>query len=271
MEYLHVVQKLIRLPLPQYQIAMIQKLTATVLQTSAFLLHEMYSFTSGVNKHMYIADKRSCYMLKLAAKFGNVSDMLFIALYYCKTFRHREALSIIEITKVKLVQPGLMYGVQVDLQRYIEAVGGQSWSTKMRQGAVNDIKLKNSLCYITELTPEQESSLENKLGSIMIPPFILLHMLEFLCYRHLDTVKAQSALDDLRVLMYHDQGKLVHSLFRDVSWEILGICQQMTGNAQAALYSYHQSLEQFPTHKIHDATRSRIHDLQLHQNLTSPY
>ena len=27
---------------------------------------------------MYIADKRSCYMLKLAAKFGSVSDLLYI-------------------------------------------------------------------------------------------------------------------------------------------------------------------------------------------------
>ena len=27
---------------------------------------------------MYIADKRFCYMLKLAAKFGSVSDLLYI-------------------------------------------------------------------------------------------------------------------------------------------------------------------------------------------------
>ena len=38
----------------------------------------MYTYTSGGNKKMYIADKRSCYMLKLAAKFGSVSDLLYI-------------------------------------------------------------------------------------------------------------------------------------------------------------------------------------------------
>ena len=71
---------------------------------------------------MYIADKRSCYMLKLAAKFGYVSDLLYIAMYFNKTFRHREALSVIEMTKVKLAQPGLI-PEHVDQKRYTEAVG----------------------------------------------------------------------------------------------------------------------------------------------------
>ena len=86
---------------------------------------------------MYISDKRSCYMLKLAAKFGSVDDLLYIVVYYYKTFRYREALSIKEMTKVKLAQPGLMpikghtlpeLHNDVDLERYIEVVGGRSWS-----------------------------------------------------------------------------------------------------------------------------------------------
>ena len=73
---------------------------------------------------MYIADKRSCYMLKLAAKFGFISDLFHIAMYFYKTFRHREALSVLEMTKVKLAQPGLMYNEHVDQERYTEAVWG---------------------------------------------------------------------------------------------------------------------------------------------------
>ena len=131
-KYLSVVEQLIRSPLRQCQVPMLQKLTATVLQTSAFVLHEMYTNTSGGNKQMYIADKRSCYMLKLAAKFGFVSDLLYIAMYFYRTFRFREALSVIEMTKVKLAQPGLMHNGHVDPERYTEAVGGLSWSYKMR-------------------------------------------------------------------------------------------------------------------------------------------
>ena len=200
-------------------------------------------------------------MLKLAAKFGCVSDLLYIAMYFYKTLRHREALSVIEMTKVKLAQPGLMYMVHVDPERYTEAVGGRSWSTKMRHAVAQDITLGNNICYIDELTLEQQSSSLNEDTALYIPPSILLHMLEFLCCRHVDPRRAQTALDDLQVLVHHDQGVLVPVGLRDISWEILGICQQMTGNHQAALYSYEQSLRQEPFNKIHIATRHRIRDL----------
>ncbi|XP_078326447.1 uncharacterized protein LOC144622931 [Crassostrea virginica] len=259
MEYLHTVEQLITSPLTQCQIIMLQKQTATILQCSAFMLHDMYTTTSGGNKHVYIADKLSCYMLKLAVKFGCVSDLLYIAVYFYKTLRYREALSVIEMTKVKLAQPGLMYYGHVDPERYTEAVGGQSWSTKMRNTVVET--LTNNICFIDELTLEQQSSSLNECPALYIPLFILLHMLQFLCYRHVDPMRAQVALDDLQVLVHHDHGVFVPVYFRDISWEILGICQQMTGNHQAALYSYEQSLRQIPFHNIHTATSHRMQDL----------
>nr|XP_022307035.1 uncharacterized protein LOC111113218 [Crassostrea virginica] len=261
MEYLHAVEQLIMSPLTQCQIIMLQKHTATVLQCSAFILHDMYTTTSGGNKHVYIADKLSCYMLKLAAKFGFVSDLLYIAMYFYKTLRYREALSVIEMTKVKLAQPGLMYRRYVDPERYTEAVGGWSWSTKMRNAVAQTIILMNNIFYIDELTLEQQSSSLDGGPYLHIPPLILLHMLEFLCCRHVDPMRAQAALDNLQVLVHHDQGVFVDVELRDISWEILGICQQMTGNHQAALFSYQQSLSQIPFNKIHTATSHRIQDL----------
>ncbi|XP_022344011.2 uncharacterized protein LOC111137061 [Crassostrea virginica] len=259
MEYFDILEQLIRSPLTQYQIITLQKHTATVLQTSTFMLHDMYTDISGGNKQMYIADKRSCYMLKLAAKFGSVSDLLYIAMYLYKTFRHREALSVIEMTKVKLAQPGLRYNEHVDPERYTEAVGGRSWSYKMRHNVALNINLLDHIWYINELMPEQQSNLQHEDTSLLIPPFILLHMLEFLCCRHVDPTRAQAALYDLQVLVHHDQEELADP--EDISWEILGICQQMTGNHQAALYSYTQSLRQSPFNKINTATRHRIQDL----------
>ncbi|XP_078326310.1 uncharacterized protein LOC144622904 isoform X1 [Crassostrea virginica] len=261
MKYLHTVEQVIRSPLTQCQIITIQKHTATMLQCSAFILHDMYTTTSGINKQIYIADKLSCYMLKLAVKFGYVSDLLYIAMYFYQTLRHREALSVIEMTKVKLAQPSLMYNRHVDPERYTEAVGGRSWSTKMRHAVAQDIKLWKNICYIDELILEQQSCSLNGGSYLYIPPFILLHMLEFLCCRHAEPRRAQAALDDLQVLVHHDQGVLVPVHLRDIFWEILGICQQKTGNHQAALYSYEQSLRQEPFHRIHNATRHRIQDL----------
>nr|XP_022304301.1 uncharacterized protein LOC111111548 [Crassostrea virginica] len=253
-KYLHTIELMIGEPLTQYQILMLQRITVTILQSTAFI----YTNT-GLNKQMYIADRMSCHMLKLAAKFGCINDMMYIAMFHCKTFRFRKALYITEMIKVKLARPGLMYETHVDPERYTEAVGGQSWSTKMRQAVACHIKLNVNTCYINELTPEQQSVSHFEL--LHIPLFVLLHFVEFLCYKQIDTTLAKRALEELQVLVHYDQGLYVDDMDRDISWEILGICQQMTGNLQAALYSYKQSLEQFPFHGIQTATQRRIQEL----------
>ncbi|XP_078321413.1 uncharacterized protein LOC144621658 [Crassostrea virginica] len=261
-KYLHTIELMIGEPLTQYQVLVLQNITATILQSTAFTLHNMYTNT-GLNKQMYIADRMSCHMLKLAAKFGCISDMMYIALFYCNTFRFREALGITDIIKVKLAQPGLMYMRHVDTERYTVAVGGQSWSTKMRQAVAYAIKINVHTCYINELTLEQQFALQNYSAQLCIPLFVLLHFVKFLCYKHNDTRLSRTALEELQVLVHHDQGLYVHHLFRDISWEILGICQQMTGNLQAALYSFQQSITQFPVNKIQNATHMRIQDLHI--------
>uniref|UniRef100_K1R4I7 Uncharacterized protein C3orf59 n=1 Tax=Magallana gigas TaxID=29159 RepID=K1R4I7_MAGGI len=255
-----IVEQLVNSPLHQHQDAILQKFTSSIFNNTAFILHNMHTM-AVVNKQVYIANKIPCFMLKLAARFGNISDMLYIAMFYYKTLRYREALSVIDITRVKLAQPYLMYYEHVDRERYTEAVGGQSWSTKMRQAVAMDINFNNRICYISELIPEQQSAMQNKWPLLHIPVFVMLHFLEFLCYRHIDTTLSQAALDQLQVLVHHDQGLYLHNISRDISWEILGICQQITGNLQAALYSYQQSLTQYPYNKIQTATQRRIQDM----------
>ncbi|XP_034303464.2 uncharacterized protein [Magallana gigas] len=259
---IHTMEQLVDSPLTHYQVVTLQKITVSLFQYTAFQSYNTCIYTNtGVNKQMYIADKMSYHMLKLAAKFGYVSDMMFIAMHYYNTLRYREALSVLEMTKVKLAQPYLMYR-HVHRERYTEAVRGQSWSTKMRQAVAEDIKLVNEICSISELIPEQQSALQNKDKILCIPVLVMLHFLEFLCYRHIDTTLSQAALDELQVLVHHDQGLYVGDIHRDISWEILGICQQITGNLQAALYSYQQSLNtQNPFHNIHAATHRRTRDI----------
>ena len=124
--------------------------------------------------------------------------------------------------------------------------------------------LINYISYINELTLEQQISLKQKKYVSRLPVFVVLYMLEFLCYKHVNLSKAHSALDDLDVLVHYDNGSLVLPCVRDISWEILGICQQMTRNNRAALYSYQKALEQQSRiHKLKPATKKRIRDLHL--------
>ncbi|XP_062616159.1 uncharacterized protein LOC134277879 [Saccostrea cucullata] len=262
MKFLNAVGRLIILPLTQYQELTLQKSTACTLQNTAFiLLNVLTDFTplevdtsTCRNKVIYLTDKISLYMLKLAAKFGFISDMLYIAMYYYKTFRYLEALTVIEATKAKIAQLYVMYEGRVSAERYSET----SWSTKMRQIVVLSIYLNNELCYINELVPEQRSGSQCRILSIDIPLYVLLHMLEVLCYRHVDSERTQRALDVLQNLVHHDPGTYISEEQKDISLEILGICQQVTGNYQAALHSYQQSLKQKIFNKIQDATLMRI-------------
>ncbi|XP_061188881.1 uncharacterized protein LOC133197057 [Saccostrea echinata] len=254
MMHLHVIEKLIASPLKQYQVVMLQKLTSTILQRTAYILHNMY-ITTGVNKGIYIIDKMSCHMLKLSAKYGCISDMSYIAMYYYKTFRYTKALSVTENIKAKLAQPYVMYNFTGDANLYTEAVGGQSWSTKMRQAVAWEVGLENFSCYINELIPEHISGLRNMEPLLIIPPSILVHMLEVLCYRNTNKKRGQKALKDL---VHYIQRQPLCLQCGDISWQILGICQQVTGNFQAALYSYQRSLYQMPYNKIQTATIIRI-------------
>lgn len=81
-------------------------------------------------------------------------------------------------------------------------------------------------------------------------------MLEFVSYRHVDTMRARTALHDLEAHVHHE-----HRLY--ISWEILGICQHMAGYVQAALYSYQQSLREDTFNEKQNVTAQKINSLQL--------
>ncbi|XP_062575614.1 uncharacterized protein LOC134237539 [Saccostrea cucullata] len=258
LKYLRKIEQLIISPASPYEIVMLQKMLAATLHLIAFMLHTEYTGTRD-NKWMYAADKMSCNMLKATAKFGLISDMLYIAMYYYKTFRYKKAISVIEMTKARLSQPHVMHWIHVDVESYIAALGGQSWSTKMRKAVVHNIMLLADIPYVNELMLELQCTIGGQRDGLMVPPHVLMHMLDFLCSRHVDSARAQTALDALYTLVNYDEGKYVPVHLKDISWQILGICQQISGpsNLEAALCSYQRSLR-YEFNKIQIATLTRI-------------
>ncbi|XP_062604088.1 uncharacterized protein LOC134265880 [Saccostrea cucullata] len=255
-EFQKILETLMNGKLTNYQVLLVQNLTVINLQCTAFVLCNRCANTAE-NKLVYKADKISCYMLKLAAKLGSISDILYLAMYHYKTFRYMKAISVLQIAKIYFAQPYVMHSRYFNSERYIEAFGGQSSETKMRRALAKDVILYRDIYYINELTHEQCS--ETFIATIMnISPFVMLHMLEFLCYRHCDEHLAEDALNDLQIFV--KQGK-IHPGYRDICWQILGICQQLRGDFPSALYSYRQSLRQYPTHSLQNVTLRRIHDI----------
>lgn len=221
----------------------------------------MYS-SKCLNKFV---DKLSYQMLRRAAKIGDFSDILYLAIYYYyKSFQYREALSIIKLAKVKLAKPYIMYSGKVDSHESYVKAGGKSLSTKMSKVIAQDIALDNTVCFINELILEQKSSKRNGANTLFIPPFVLLYMLEIFCCKHINRMmEIQSALKDLQTVV--NQGESIPQRCKDISGEILGICQHFAGGRKAALYSFEQSLLEDSFHKITTvtATRQRIDDLHF--------
>jgi hypothetical protein len=209
-------------------------------------------------------------MLKLASRVGPVSQSLYLALYYYRTGRYSDALRVTYLTKERLSQPYIMYRSHVDRQRYIKAVGGLSLSNRLKTAWADNIQFYNNFHYIEELTLEQEASYENEDQAIFLSPFVLTEMLLVLSHFRLGnrSLSLQS-LADLRTLLLYDDGRYLPLHYRDLSWQILGICQHVVGDLHGALQSYHESLIQEQYNYIWQATEIRIMHVerQLQRNM----
>ncbi|XP_062609557.1 uncharacterized protein LOC134271358 [Saccostrea cucullata] len=244
---LKIVEQLVNLPLTQNHVAMLQKRTAFILKCIAFMFN-MYTATK-VNKIKYIADKISIQLLKLAVKFGFDSDLLYIAMYYYKTSRHVKALSVLKMTMKRFDHEYLIYNEK-------PCIHPRNLPKQMKPVVTQDIKLLKNICYLNELRLEQ--CLQQKRPSfLLIPPHVMIVLLEFLCYKQTNLVDAMSVLFVLQSQI-NSHPDIFPESTRGISWEILGNCQQMLGYTMDALYSYQQSLQQQGGPQIQIATIVRI-------------
>lgn len=130
-----------------------------------------------------------------------------------------------------------------------------SLGQRMREGWMSYFNFCNSITFLAELYFEQQEGT----ATVPIPPFVLIHMLCVLCYFRLgDMSNCLQSLTDLLTLLLYDDGMYVPFDIRDISWQILGICQHVAGDLQGALQSYRESLRQKPRHRIQRATGIRI-------------
>jgi hypothetical protein len=129
----------------------------------------------------------------------------------------------------------------------------------MKTAWADNVRLDNKVHYIDELLLEKEVSEQNGQPSLYISPFVLTEMLFVLShYRLGNRSQYVQSLTDLQTLLLYDDGRYVALNERDLSWQILGICQHVVGDLHGALHSYQESLRQEQYHKIQAATENRI-------------
>ena len=76
-----------------------------------------------------------------------------------------------------------------------------------------------------------------------IPALICAFFIQYLCHCKLDNQqKRDEALHELSLIIFNDDRHHIRQWYLPESWQILGICQQMSGHDQAACCSYLMAL-----------------------------
>jgi hypothetical protein len=180
-------------------------------------------------------------------------------MYLCG--RYQDALKAIDIINIRL-------GKQHIYNRYVFcptdtaiSCNGMSLERKFSDMLVLDVVIYCTIC-VKEFELEHGVAVKNNVYSLEIPPRVMLHTLEIFCYNRIDPVKRQEALHQLYFLVHFDKEKHVPKNLRDISFELLGICQEMCGDYEGSLNSLYKVLDCDDTHKIREASHTRIQNRQ---------
>nr|XP_034327850.1 uncharacterized protein LOC117689818 [Crassostrea gigas] len=219
--YLQSICSISQLSLTEYQTLIMQNCFVYVLIETAF---QFINISPNCNRKLYRLDKLICSFLKTAGGQGDVSKSLYLAMYYYRTYRFREALGVTAAVKSKLIQPYLLYFDRVDPEKYNESVSGWPLSRRIKKACASSIDMLSVLCN----------------------------------YRLGNRSQCLQSLTDLQTLLLSDDGRYVPLPYRDLSWQILGICQHVVGDLHGAMQSYQESLRQKPFHRLQRATEYRI-------------
>ncbi|XP_078336988.1 uncharacterized protein LOC144626580 [Crassostrea virginica] len=246
-------------PSPDQTTLTLHRLLCQSLQFLSWFLSGQITEEISNKKRAYICDN-SLKMMKLASKIGCVSDILYLAMLYYKNCHYEQSLRCLQRAQEKMSKPYVIYRKRVNEEMYRRVIPGMSLSDRMRKCVIYDICLHEGYVYIDELVPEQEVNKSDGSGVIIISPLVMLHMLFVLDYHRLgDIVRSQQSLQDLHTLLLYDDVAYVPMILRDISWQILGICQQTCGDYVGALNSFQCSLQQQkPFNAIQKATMFRI-------------
>lgn len=235
-------------------------LTPMIFRSTALMIQEHPLHTIRNNKNIYMERKTVLSFYKLSSIVGGVIDILYIAMYFYRDGQFLQSLRHLGRAKEKLSQPYIVYQY-VNLKMYTSAMRGLSLSGKLKKALIGNIDLLNYSTYVDEIIIEKEASKKSCgiSGRLLVPPLVILHMLFVLNHHKLgDTVNSHRSLQDFHTLMHSDDRQWVPGSFRDISWQLLGICQQTCGDHMGAFISYQRSLHENPFHKIQIATYSRM-------------
>ena len=193
--------------------------------------------------------------------------LLYTALYHYRRGMYSAALCQLQEAKTKLQHPHLLYPHYCDVKKYRAAGGEHKPFTQMMKEIVAwAVELETGLA-IPELTLEHQAADNYTDDLIFIPPLVFTNFMYFLCYHHMGIFhEAQSMLQELSILVQYDNEYHIPKSFEAISWQIMGICREISGDHKDAYQSYCNALQQ-KWCKIKSASLMRI-SVIVHKYMT---
>ena len=192
-----------------------------------------------------VAQQSRQFSLTAMPVFDATRHLLYTALYHYRRGVYNEAISLLQDAKIKLQHPHLMYPQDSDVKKYRAAGGEHKPFTQMMKEIVSWPVALRSNVTIPELTLEHQSAANHSLDHITVPPLVFTDFMSFLCYHHMEMAsEAGALLQGLSILVHYDDGHHIPKVFTAISWQMLGICHEMSGDHQGAYQSYCNALRQ---------------------------
>ena len=170
---------------------------------------------------------------------------LYAAIYHYRSGMFRTVLRLLDTAKLNLQHPQLLYPWTISTASY-RAAGGdhKPFNQMMTEIVAWPIELAQDIS-IPELALEHHCAAQIWTDYIVIPPLVMVQFLFFLCRYHMQDFQISALiLHYLHSLLHYDDGYHIAITEKAISWQMLGICQEMSGDYHGAYQSYSNALQQ---------------------------
>lgn len=223
-----------------YRTVALQYMTASTLHKIAMSIQDREDNRFLNNKDMYMSKKTAISLLKLSCTIGNVSEILYLAMYYYRNRHFKKSIMCLNRMMLKMRAPYTFFFLPCEHEDYQRALEGMPLTNKMKKTFIDLITLEHFCTYIHELALEQKAACA---GRLYISPLVMPLMLLILNYHKLGySTRSFQYIQTLNTLLHSDDTEYISIFHKDLSWQILGICQQTCGYHIDALRSFLLSL-----------------------------
>ena len=222
------------------------------------LSHPDSSVASGCNRSHY-SDFTKRMNIMGRSRTDSVAFLLYKAMLCYNNVRYTRALRLVQKSKEKISDPCSIQCHDAKEHKFRKVgLDHLPIETVLKRHFLEQIVIDNDK-HIPELYFERRVSCIQTKGRVIIPPLVFAFFLQYLCQRKLGHLReADDVLYELSLLVQHDDRHHIDIRFLALSWQILGICQQMSGDDRTACRSFMAAQRQFDKDSFKFATCIRI-------------